>query len=130
MNKAEMLKFLEMFNSGVELFILTGGRRVPIKILTYELSDDSTGRVLIEPEYIAKPGLIQKDSERFLLWADGSCSGNPGPGGWAYFLSAFSIIDGKYDNMRTNKSSGYHEGSTTNNGMELEAVIEGLYAAH
>ncbi len=130
MDKADMIKFLEPFKPEIDIFILTGGHRVPIKTLMYEISDDSTGRVLIEPEHIIKPDLIGEGSERFLLWADGSCSGNPGPGGWAYFLSAFSVIDGKYEDMRTNKSSGYHEGSTTNNAMELEAVIEGLYAAH
>jgi ribonuclease HI len=130
MNKHEVIKFLDPFIPEVELFILTGGHRVPIKTLMYELSDNRTGRILIEPEYIVKPDLVGESSESFLLWADGACSGNPGPGGWAYFLSAFSVIDGKYENGRANKSAGYHKGSTTNNAMELEAVIEGLYAAH
>lgn len=130
MDKNNMIKFLEPFMPEVELFILTGGRRVPIKTLMYELSDDGIGQILIEPEYIVKPDLVGEGNERFLLWTDGACSGNPGPGGWAYFLSAFSVVNKKYENMRTNKFAGYHEGSTTNNAMELEAVIEGLYAAH
>ena len=55
-----------------------------------------------------------------LLFTDGACSGNPGPGGWAYIL-------------RHAKTGAVKEGSggeplTTNNKMELQAVIEGLSA--
>lgn len=50
------------------------------------------------------------------LYTDGACSGNPGPGGWGCIL-----IYG--DNKR--KLSGY-ENNTTNNRMELTAVIKGL----
>src|SRR4051794_18695246 len=52
------------------------------------------------------------------LFTDGACSGNPGPGGWAYILnhpSSGKTIDG----------SGA-EPATTNNRMELTAAIEGL----
>ena len=50
------------------------------------------------------------------LYTDGACSGNPGPGGWGCIL-----IYG--DHKR--KLSGY-ENHTTNNRMELMAVIKGL----
>ncbi|MES2614457.1 MAG: ribonuclease HI [Bdellovibrionota bacterium] len=50
------------------------------------------------------------------LYTDGACSGNPGPGGWGCIL-----IYG--DTKR--KLSGY-ENHTTNNRMELMAVIKGL----
>ena len=50
------------------------------------------------------------------LYTDGACSGNPGPGGWGCIL-----IYG--DDKR--KLSGY-ENNTTNNRMELMAVIKGL----
>ena len=50
------------------------------------------------------------------LYTDGACSGNPGPGGWAAI-----IINGNY----IHKISGSDE-STTNNRMEIIAVIEGL----
>lgn len=50
------------------------------------------------------------------LYTDGACSGNPGPGGWAAI-----IING--DSIH--KISGSDE-STTNNRMEIIAVIEGL----
>ncbi|MBO7656419.1 MAG: ribonuclease HI [Alphaproteobacteria bacterium] len=54
------------------------------------------------------------------IWTDGSCLGNPGPGGWA-----FVATDGK--NI-AHRSGG--EASTTNNRMELMAVIRAITAAH
>jgi len=54
------------------------------------------------------------------LYTDGACSGNPGPGGWGYVLLCKEKE--KYKEM-----SGYNE-STTNNQMELTAVIEGIKA--
>ncbi|PQO26711.1 ribonuclease HI [Blastopirellula marina] len=53
-----------------------------------------------------------------LLYTDGACSGNPGPGGWAFILRHPST--GK----EMEKSGGERE--TTNNRMELMAVIQGL----
>ncbi len=50
------------------------------------------------------------------IYTDGGCFGNPGPGAWAYV----AVIAGKRE-----RSSGY-EAQTTNNRMELTAVIEGL----
>jgi ribonuclease HI len=52
------------------------------------------------------------------LYTDGACSGNPGPGGWAYILK--HPASGKVA-----EASGA-ELVTTNNKMELQAVIEGL----
>ncbi|PSM53098.1 ribonuclease HI [Campylobacter blaseri] len=52
------------------------------------------------------------------LFSDGSCLGNPGIGGWAY------ILDYK---GKEKKQSGAQE-NTTNNQMELLAVINGLKA--
>jgi len=51
------------------------------------------------------------------IYTDGGCSGNPGPGGWAFTLDA----DGLF---ATELSGG--EGMTTNNKMELTAVIKAL----
>jgi ribonuclease HI len=53
-----------------------------------------------------------------ILYTDGACSGNPGPGGWAYILRHVSSGEVKRD------AGG--EAPTTNNRMELQAVIEGL----
>ena len=52
------------------------------------------------------------------LFTDGACSGNPGPGGWAFILRHPS--SGK----EIERSGGARD--TTNNRMELIAVIEGL----
>ncbi len=54
------------------------------------------------------------------LFTDGACSGNPGPGGWAYILK--HPASGKV----VEASGG--EAGTTNNRMELQALIEGLSA--
>jgi len=53
-----------------------------------------------------------------VLYTDGACSGNPGPGGWAFIL--------RYRDKERELSGG--EADTTNNRMELTAVIEGLAA--
>ena len=50
------------------------------------------------------------------LYTDGACSGNPGPGGWGAIL--------EFRGIEKEMSGG--EASTTNNRMELTAVIEGL----
>ena len=52
------------------------------------------------------------------LYTDGACSGNPGPGGWGAILT--------YNGAEKVLSGG--ESNTTNNRMELTAVIEGLKA--
>ncbi len=52
------------------------------------------------------------------LFTDGACSGNPGPGGWGAVL--------RYAGVEKELSGG--DGSTTNNRMELSAVIAGLKA--
>jgi ribonuclease HI len=51
-----------------------------------------------------------------MLTTDGACIGNPGPGGWACLLRFES---------RTGEIFGCEQNST-NNRMELQAVIEGL----
>ncbi len=50
------------------------------------------------------------------MWTDGACSGNPGPGGWGCIL--------RYREREKELSGGAAE--TTNNRMEMTAVIEGL----
>ena len=54
--------------------------------------------------------------KRVTLYTDGACSGNPGVGGWGAVLL--------YGGHRLEISGGEKE--TTNNRMELTAVIEGL----
>jgi ribonuclease HI len=52
------------------------------------------------------------------LYTDGACTGNPGPGGWAYIL--------KNSDGATIVECAGGEPQTTNNRMELMSVIEGL----
>lgn len=52
------------------------------------------------------------------IYTDGACRGNPGPGGWAAFLS----VEGR------EKEIAGAEALTTNNRMELTAVIRALEA--
>lgn len=60
---------------------------------------------------------MKKNSERIVeIFTDGACSGNPGPGGWGAIL--------KYGS-RIKEVSGC-EKTTTNNRMEMMAVIEAL----
>lgn len=55
------------------------------------------------------------------IYTDGACSGNPGVGGWACEVHA--LIKGEWKKA-VSHSGGYR--MTTNNRMELKAVIEGL----
>lgn len=54
------------------------------------------------------------------LFTDGACSGNPGPGGWAFIL--------RHPESRKELECSGGERQTTNNRMELQAAIQGLRA--
>ena len=54
------------------------------------------------------------------LYTDGACSGNPGPGGWAFLL--------RHPETGAEREDSGGEPETTNNRMELAAVIRGLAA--
>ena len=62
--------------------------------------------------------MAQAQINKVTIYTDGACSGNPGPGGWAAILMAGGA---------TKELCGGEE-STTNNRMELMAVIQGLKA--
>jgi ribonuclease HI len=55
-----------------------------------------------------------------MLYTDGACSGNPGPGGWAFIL--------QYPDSDNELVASGGEPETTNNRMELTAVVRGLEA--
>ena len=58
----------------------------------------------------------EKTMDKVTIYTDGACSGNPGPGGWAAIL-----MSGGHS-----KEISGGERSTTNNRMELMAVISAL----
>jgi ribonuclease HI len=58
------------------------------------------------------------DVQRVEIFTDGACKGNPGPGGWAALLRL-----GKHEKELTGS-----EADTTNNRMEMTAVIRALSA--
>jgi ribonuclease HI len=64
----------------------------------------------------------ESTSPEVLLFTDGACSGNPGPGGWACIL--------KHPKTGKVKEASGFERETTNNRMELMAVIQGLSLLH
>lgn len=57
---------------------------------------------------------------RVELYTDGACSGNPGPGGWAYLL--------RHSRTGRELEASGGEPETTNQRMELTAVLRGLEA--
>lgn len=59
-----------------------------------------------------------KETKPVIIYSDGACSGNPGPGGWGAVLI--------YGDNRKELSGG--EAETTNNRMELRAATEALTA--
>lgn len=59
-----------------------------------------------------------QDRNRVLLFTDGACKGNPGPGGWAFIL--------RHPATGQEKQACGAEPQTTNNRMELMGVIRGL----
>ena len=58
------------------------------------------------------------EKKEIKLYTDGACSGNPGPGGYGTVLI--------YNGIRKELSGGY--ANTTNNRMEIMAVLKGLEA--
>ncbi len=55
------------------------------------------------------------------LFTDGACSGNPGPGGWAFIL--------RHPATGKEMESSGGEALSTNNKMELTAAVRGLEAS-
>lgn len=62
--------------------------------------------------------MTEATSARVLVYTDGACKGNPGPGGWGVWLRS-----GQHE-----KELFGGEANTTNNRMELTAVIQALGA--
>lgn len=72
----------------------------------------------VDVNQLPLPLEIKNNSHRVALFTDGACRGNPGPGAWAYIVqrSTGDIIE----------KDAKHDKYTTNNKMELQAIISGL----
>lgn len=88
--------FCGVLVGGCGLFVIVGGDRLPGMRNGDEVDEESTRRVVI--------------------YTDGACSGNPGPGGWGVWLRY-----GEHE-----KEMYGSEKQTTNNRMELMAAIQAL----
>lgn len=64
--------------------------------------------------------MSDKGKKTVIVYTDGACSGNPGPGGWGVLL--------QWNKQEKELSGG--EPQTTNNRMEMRAVIEALKAVN
>ena len=71
---------------------------------------------------ITAPDLTAAANSQILIYTDGACIGNPGPGGWACVIQR--IADGVV--IKEIILSGTATTETTNNRMEMEAVIAAL----
>lgn len=67
---------------------------------------------------MSEPSPASSGARAVVIYTDGGCIGNPGPGGWSAILL--------YGEHRKELSGRYRQ--TTNNRMELRAAIEGLEA--
>lgn len=59
---------------------------------------------------------------RLAVYTDGACLGNPGPGGWAW------VVPDDQEAPEAGRRESGHEAATTNQRMELTAVLEALTA--
>ncbi len=66
--------------------------------------------------------MVRYHVQRVDIYTDGGCHGNPGPGAWAYVIRPVGT-----GNAELREDAG-HDPETTNNRMELEAVIRALRA--
>jgi ribonuclease HI len=98
-----------------------GGRISPGEVITDTGAEASRRWAHVS----CPPGLLDLTSETQLpipkpvaalsVWTDGACSGNPGPGGWAW-----ATRDGRQDSGGSPR--------TTNQRMEIQAVLEAVRA--
>lgn len=63
---------------------------------------------------------VEQRPGEYLIWTDGACKGNPGPGGWA----AIVVPPAESGGSAVELSGG--DPATTNNRMEYTGVLEGL----
>jgi len=126
MDKDELVYFWQPFMGEAELVVMdTNGNVVDIVEPKYHMTKDGTGKIaLLLPPSVkltsnkAEPVVKGPGEDIFTVWVDGACSGNPGPGGWAYMIESIKI-------RGPVKCAGREE-QTTNQRMELMAALRAL----
>lgn len=86
-------------------------------------------KILIPDDEPVKQTKKEKQTEKLIIYTDGSCLKNPGNGGWAYLIKHFYEDDFEDESEKKpflEKNGSGSEKDTTNNRMELKAVIECL----
>ena len=89
-----------------------------LKTLSDELSKYIEPESHVDVAQLKIPSEYSRMENLYVLYTDGACRGNPGPGSWAYIIqnNESSIVEENAD----------FDEYTTNNKMELGAVINGL----
>jgi len=126
MDKDELVYFWQPFMGEAELVVMdTNGNVVDIVEPKYHMTKDGTGKIaLLLPPSVkltsnkAEPVVKGPGEDIFTVWVDGACSGNPGPGGWAYVIESIKIPNPVKHAAR--------EEQTTNQRMELTAALYAL----
>ncbi|MDP7319882.1 MAG: ribonuclease H [Bacteriovoracaceae bacterium] len=118
MDKELVIKKIEELES----YFSSKQAKQAIKVLKSELNLSSAKKKKVSSA-VAKEFVLPKEvvgnQMAFALFTDGACRGNPGPGSFAYMIQ--SGVDGSLLYEAAQVSS-----LTTNNKMELKAIIEGL----
>ena len=83
----------------------------------YGITDSGNIVLKTEPKPVDDYEFVGKDAGEYVIYCDGACSGNPGPGGWGVYQTNPNGTIGEYYGG---------EEHTTNNRMELTAVIGAL----
>jgi len=102
---------MEKFRNTIQNIVFTCGGQSASATVTIGLSEYRYGAAI--EDIIGEPMLK--------IFTDGGCSGNPGPGGWAYIITLKTF---QGDKVLAEKWGA--EKDTTNNRMELMAAIQAL----
>lgn len=115
----------EIYEAMNVALIVGGSIVIPHLRRAAELLDDLESGKLKQEKKIVKKDLAEKkvnnnlaDYQEFKIYTDGACLGNPGPGGYAAY-----ILNNDLEELKAVSGS---EKDSTNNRMELKAVIEAL----
>lgn len=116
MKKSTLLRKIQEISAS----LTSQSAKTAINALIEELDayQEAPQKPLAEKEYFELPLEVSSSPKAFALYTDGACRGNPGPGSYAYMIQRF---DGEIVG-----EGALAEKLTTNNKMELKAIIEGL----